>query len=306
MLPKRHALNQSPLYRLRSRKKLAELLGLTRKQLEKIAATQVVYRERQIETKKANGKIKVRLTQEPRGELRAIHERIKRLLSRIEPPGFLFCPVKQRSYVNNAAVHSGAREVRTVDVKDYFTSTPRRRAYWFFHSVMDCETDVAAVLARLLTVKGHLPTGSPVSPILAFYAFFDMWHAMATLAEECGCKITVYMDDLTISGNVVPEWLMWQIRRRIFGSGLRYHKERRFTGQHAEVTGVVLRDGKTILPNRQRKRAHDLRGELKGLAQGVARQAVLRRLRGLQAQQRQVEGAFNKEPSSTSPAVRFP
>ena len=247
MPPKRHAINQSPFYRLRSCKRLAELFDLTRNQLEKIAAARVVYRERQIETKKANGKVKVRLTQEPRGELRAIHERTKRLLSRIEPPGFLFCPVKRRSYVNNAAVHAGAREVRTVDVKDYFTSTPRRRVYWFFHSVMECETDVAAVLAHLLTVKGHLPTGSPVSPILAFYAFFDMWHAIATLAEHCGCKITVYMDDLTVSGAAVPEWLMWQIRQRIFGSGLRYHKERRFTGQHAEVTGVVLRDGKNCL-----------------------------------------------------------
>jgi hypothetical protein len=286
---KTHSLNQSPFYKLRSRNKLAELLKLTPAELRKIIEKETSYREREIETKRASGKIKVRLTQEPRGSLRVIHERVKRLLSRIEPPGFLFCPVKRRSYVGNAAAHADSAEIRTLDIRDYFTSTLRRRVFWFFNSVMACEPDVAAVLAHLLTVKGHVPTGSPVSPILCFFAFFDMWQDIANVAAQQGCKITVYMDDLTVSGAIVPEWLMWEIRQKIHGHGLRYHKERRFTGGFGEVTGVVLRDGKTILPNRQHKRAYELANQIQLLPDGEEKLGLQRKLFGLRAQRRQVE-----------------
>jgi hypothetical protein len=284
-----HKLNQSALYKLRSRRKLADLFALTPATLKEIAETPLSYREAAIEVKRPGGRIKVRQIQEPRGQLRAIHERAKILLSRIEPPGFLFCPVRRRSYVGNAAQHATAAEVRTVDVKDYFTSTLQRRVFWFFNAVMQCERDVAAILAQLLTVNGHVPTGSPVSPILCFYAFYDMWMDIATTASGAGCKITVYMDDLTISGPVVPEWLMWEIRQKIYGHGLRYHKERRFTGGFAEVTGVVLRDGQTVLPNRQRKRAFDLGHQIRGLPDGEEKQILERQLTGLRAQRRQVE-----------------
>jgi hypothetical protein len=288
-LLKQHKLDQSALYKLRSRKKLAHLLSLTPAALKQIIDTPATYREDAIEVKRPNGKIKIRQIQEPRGLLRAIHERAKHLLSRIEPPGFLFCPVKRRSYVGNAAQHASAAEIRTVDVKDYFTSTLRRRVFWFFNTIMQCERDVAAILAHLLTVNGHVPTGSPVSPILCFYAFYDMWTEIAEIAIKQGCKITVYMDDLTISGPVVPEWLMWDIRQEIHSHGLKYHKERRFTGGFGEVTGVVLRDGKTVLPNRQRKKAYEVGGQIRTLPDGDEKQALQRQLSGLRAQRRQVE-----------------
>ncbi len=286
---KLHPLDQSHFYKLRTRKKLAALFSLTIAELNQIVDAETVYRERQIKTVSSNGKVKDRSIQEPRGSLRKIHERAKLLLSRIAPPDFLFCPVKRRSYVGNAAVHAGAAEIRTVDVKDYFTSTHRRRVYWFFNSIMQCEPDVAAILAHLLTVSGHVPTGSPVSPILCFYAFYDMWHEIAELAHAQGCKITVYMDDLTVSGSAVPEWLMWEIRKKIHGSGLRYHKERRFTRGFAEVTGVVLRDGRTVLPNRQHKRAYETATQIRALPEGEERQGLQRKLTGLRAQRRQVE-----------------
>lgn len=265
------------------------MFNLTPAALQQLAAGTPPYCERQITTTRSNGKTKQRTVQEPRRELRTFHERAKRLLSKIEPPNFLFCPVKQRSYVGNAAAHIGAAEVRTVDIKDYFTATPSRRVYWFFNDVMRCSPDVAAILAHLLTVSGHIATGSPVSPILSFYSFYDMWRDIGALAAEHSCKITVYIDDLTVSGAIVPEHLMWKIRRRIHRSGLRYHKERRFTGRFAEVTGVVIRDGKTVLPNRQHLRAHKLRVEIKLLPESEERETLQRTLVGLHAQKRQVE-----------------
>jgi hypothetical protein len=68
-----------------------------------------------------------------RGDLRPIHIAVRKALSRIEPPDFLFCPVKRRSYVSNAAQHISAKEVRTLRL----TFTPislQRRAIAFIGS----------------------------------------------------------------------------------------------------------------------------------------------------------------------------
>jgi hypothetical protein len=154
---------------------------------------------------------------------------------------------------------------------------------------MKCQPDVSSILASLLTVDDHLATGSPVSPILSFYAFYDMWHDLAQVASAAGFRITVYIDDVTVSGIAVPERFMWEIRRRIYKAGLRYHKERRFVNGRAEVTGVILHGGKTLLPNRQHKKAHELRQHLRPTLEPEIKLRIKRRLAGLLSQRRQVE-----------------
>jgi hypothetical protein len=211
--PKRHPLKQSRLYAVQSRAKLAALFGLTRATLDEVLAIENPYVKRMLEETRKR-KTKFRPIQEPRGPLRPIHIVVRKALSRIAPPDFLFCPVKRRSYVSNAAQHAGAKEVRTLDVQAYFASTPRARVYWFFHKIMRCSGDVASILAQLLTVDGHLATGSTVSPILAFFAFYDMWLEIAQIAKMAGCTLTVYMDDMTISGEQVPDRVMWESRSK--------------------------------------------------------------------------------------------
>jgi hypothetical protein len=288
MLHSRHPLNQSRLYKITTRKKLAGLFGMAPLVFGRLIAMERPYSKRTKEITR-NGKTKTRLIQEPRGQLRPVHVIVKKILSRVEPPGFLFCPVKRRSYVTNAAAHIGAREVRTLDIGNYFQSTPSARVYWFFEKVMHCEPDVAAILARLLTVDGHLATGSAVSPILSFYAFYDMWLEIAGIAIAAGCILTVYMDDITISGDQVPERVMWQIRKCIAKRELTYHKERRYTAGFAEVTGVIIKDGRLIVPHRQRKKANETRNAITEADEAGAAQ-LCTVLRGLNQQRLQVEG----------------
>ena len=289
---KYHCLGQSQFYKLKSRKRLAALFGFSEAQLQNILRNPLAYCERQIIQKKSNGTVKTRFTQEPRGNLRLIHEKVKKLLSRIEPPDFLFCPVKKRSYVGNALVHVGGKQVRTLDIRDYFNCTTEKKVFWFFNTIMECERDISSILAKLLTIKGVVPTGSPASPILCFFAFHNMWHDINHLIMDNKCVMTVYMDDITISGDIVPEWLIWRVRKEIYKHGLRYHKERSFNKGFAEVTGVVLRDGRAVVPNRQRLRAHKLRIDLKATAVGSDILVKMQRqITGLQAQQRQIETA---------------
>jgi Reverse transcriptase (RNA-dependent DNA polymerase) len=155
----------------------------------------------------------LRPVDDPRRELKVVQRRISELLARIMPPKFLFCPVKRRSHVSNAQQHRDGPVVHSFDVKKYFPSTPSRRVYWFFHQVMGCSTDVAAVLAKVACCDGHLPTGSPLSPIMAYHAHMDVWEEVARIAQKNGCVMTVYIDDVTLSGPKAPAALVRSSRR---------------------------------------------------------------------------------------------
>jgi hypothetical protein len=161
---------------------------------------------------------------------------------------------------------------------------------WFFRTVMRCSPDVARVLSQLLTVDDHLATGSTVSPILSFFAFYDMWLAISDIAKKARCAFTVYVDDLGISCTHVPGPVLWAIKQEIHKRGLRYHKERRYKGGPAEVTGILLKDGKTLVPNRQRRKAYEARMALADTEDAAEHARLTAVLRGLDQQRKQVEG----------------
>ena len=54
-----------------------------------------------------------------------------------------------------------------------------------------------------------------------------MWLKIAGIAKAAGCKLSVYIDDITLSGPAVPESLVWEIKKQIHSRGLVYHKQRR-------------------------------------------------------------------------------
>ncbi|WP_294262294.1 reverse transcriptase family protein [uncultured Sphingomonas sp.] len=279
-IKKRYALNQSPLYKLGSRPKLARLLGVTNGELRRLAAGDALYNEFDIPKKSGTG---FRHVENPVRPLKLLQAKLARLLARIEPPDFLFCPVKGRCYITNAAAHRGNRMVQCLDLEKFFPSTTQKRVYWFFHKIMHCDRTIAALLAQLSCYQQHLPTGSPLSPIVAYFAYYDLWHNIDQFCRERGYVFTVYVDDVTISGVRVPESDVWQVKQMIHRVGLRYHKEKTFVDRAAEVTGVVLRDGKLVAPFRQHKKLHEtmlalsasteeLRVSLLGTRNGVAGQ----------------------------------
>ena len=279
-----YLLNQSPLYKMRNRSKLAALLGVTGAELRALTTGDALYSEFDIPKKSGNG---VRHVENPCKALKRAQARLAKVLARINPPEFLFCPVKRRCYVTNAAAHRGNRVVQCLDISKFFPSTPQRRVFWFFHSVMRCERDIAGLLASLACYQGHLPTGSLLSPIMAYFAYYDLWARIAAFCKERGYTFTVYIDDVTISGSRVPKADIWQVQKMIHGMGLRYHKEKTFVDRPAEITGVVLRDGKLVAPFRQHRKMHEARALL-AEATDDDRQALLGRVAGITGQIQQI------------------
>jgi hypothetical protein len=275
-------LNQSRLFKVSSPAKLAQVLGLDIAKLTVLSQDEGQYHEFDIE-KKDGGKRRV---ENPAPQLKKVQAHIAKLLSSIDPPDFLFCPVKGRCYVSNAASHRGNRVVRCLDIKKFFPSTPSRRVFWFFEKIMMCRRDVAAILTSLSTYQKRLPTGSPLSPIMAYFAYYDLWAEMNAFCKDRDYTLTVYIDDVTVSGVKVPLSDIWEIKQMIHRYGLRYHKEKTFVDRPAEITGVIVNGDILSVPNRQHLKRHVARHEFEG-AEGDT-DALKNRLAGLDGQIRQV------------------
>ena len=286
---KYHGEKDSPFYRLQAKSKLAALLYVGTQKIKDLAAADGLYFDFQ-KPKKSGG---TRLISAPRDDLKAIQSRIADLLARIAPPDYLFAPVAGRSYVDNAARHLGAACVHLLDIEDFFPSCTANKVAWFFMTRMGCSRDVTAIITRLVTQKGCLPQGSPCSPILAYLCYVDMWEEIERIVASNNCLLSVYADDLTISGTVVPEIAIWEIKKALVKHGHRYKasKERSRHLKPAEITGVILSGNVLLAPNRQHKKIDAVRKELAVTCSPSHRAKLEAQFRGRVAQFRQITGA---------------
>ena len=289
---KYHNARDSQFFRLMSRKKLASLLFISQRKLQALALEQDLY----FKFNKPKSSGGYREINAPRDDLKAVQARIADLLQRLSPPDYLFAPVSGRSYVDNAAVHLGADSARLLDIEDFFPSCTGNKVIWFFRTWMQCSPDVAKIIKEIVTHEDSLPQGSPCSPILAYLCYVDMWDEISNIVRNAGCTLSVYADDLTISGKIVPEVTIWKIKKTLRRHGHRYqiNKERKKFIKPSEITGVILNHNKLDTPNRLHKKLYEIRRELKG-AKSKTRKAILEmKLRGREAQMNQVKaGNFN-------------
>lgn len=252
---KTYLLNQSPLYKLKSRRKLAELFGLTLKELESLANRQNNYRVFTI-GKAAN---KPRQIQEPKPRVERLHRRLFNLLKRIESPTYLHSGIKGKSYITNAKEHIGADTLIALDIRKFFPSTLGWHVFEFYNEVMLCSKDVAGILTKISTYDNHIPTGSCLSQILAFYAHYRMFEEMNLYVKSVGLTMTCYVDDIAVSGDNANGSVLYHVRGILKRHGLVSHprKEKIYRkGFPQEVTGsIVVIDG-LRLPNRKHKTIH--------------------------------------------------
>lgn len=288
-----YALNQSPFYKLKSRRKLASFFkSFTLKELEEFSLRHDNYSVFWI-TK--NGK--PRLVEEPKKSLDAIHRKIFIFLSRIVPPEYLQSGVKGRSYVTNARKHVGNHSVIKLDINNFFPSTTFQHVYKFFNKIMDCSSDVSALLARLSTCEGHIPTGSCLSQLLAFYSHFEMFDEIYNTASLAGATVTIYVDDIVVSGDGVSQKMLNKIRQIIIKSGLRSNKkkEKSYSKNNSKIiTGVVVRGASIGLPNFRHKKIHDEFLKLNA-SSGVEKEEVSKKLKGMLSAASQLDEKFKKK-----------
>ena len=245
---KRVPLKGSALFRLTSPRRLAEMLLVPCATLERLVeAGDDNYLVR---PDRKSG----RIIEEPKPQLKLIHQRFARLLAQIETPDYLHSGVKGRSYITNANAHGTDHACVKLDIKKFFPSSSSHHVQRFFQDVLEYPPDVASRAKQLLTHDGHLPTGGNASTILSFWAYKPMFDEIDALARENDCEFTLYVDDMSITGVFANRKFQQAARKIIARYGLRAHKAKTFSPNQPRVlTGIAkTRRGREV-PHRRAK-----------------------------------------------------
>jgi len=250
-----YPITQCALYKLTSPKKLCEVLNEKIASLTELLESEENYREFTLleDVNPFSQKItKKRLVQTPAKKLRGVHERILKLLQRMEYPDYAHAGVKKRSYRSNALAHEKARVIATFDLSNFYGSVKSHHVNSFFSKQLKCVGDVAGILTNLTTFRDCLPTGSPLSPLLALHTSRPMFDGLSTLAQKYGLTFTCYVDDLTFSGDIIPPSLEREVSSivRRHGHRINTKKTRIFSeNQPKHVTGTVIINRKIHVPH---------------------------------------------------------
>ena len=259
MTNKGYEINQSPLYKLSSKRKLATILQIEYASLLR-AKDWINYTVGEIE--KGSGGF--RTIYDPCRELKRVQRRIKNLLSRISIPNWVFSGCKGVCHVDNGKYHEHSVYFIQSDLHAFYDSCSRERVFRLFKDRFKCSSDVSALLSDLttLTLKDGstvIPTGSPCAQLVAFFAYQDMFNELHNLARNYGCKFSLYVDDLTFSSKTpfsnpaVFKKKILQIVKR-YGHSLSLSKTAyRGADETKVITGVAItKEGVSAIPNKLR------------------------------------------------------
>lgn len=251
-------LNQCRLFRCRSKRALAERLEISMEQLSGLSEWRTY---RTFEQEKASIPNETRTIYAPGNKLKAVQRRIQRLIQRIEKPSWVYSGTKGVCHVDNAFSHAGGSYFVLTDISSFYDHCTRDAVYRFFLNDLECAPDVADLLASMTTCENSdglslVPTGSPCSQLIAYFAYRKMLDEIYELAKRYGCRFSLYVDDLTISstkpiGN--PKNLEKQIARilKAYGHEIKWRKTGYYgRNKYKLITGVAL-DGEGIpkIPN---------------------------------------------------------
>lgn len=251
-LPKNLPINKSALYRLGTKRDLARLLNVSVPSLKRLAAD-LSYREWY--QKQKNGKL--RLIEEPLSDLADIQERLLGELRKIETPSWLMSGKRGIRPQDNALVHYGTFFVVNVDIEAFFQSTKREFVYRCLQRNFGIIDDVASLLADLVTYKGHIPTGTSTSQIMAFWGYRQTFARIEKLCESQNIVMTLWVDDITFSRST-PFPANWHrdINKILAAVELRLKpsKTKRYSAvEYKIVTGSAISpDGRILVRNAKR------------------------------------------------------
>jgi hypothetical protein len=171
-------------------------------------------------------------------------------LNKIKQPEYLYSPRKYRSQRDNAALHLEQDQYLTLDMKQFYPSTTVAMVRRWFEVELGMYPDVARLLTDLSTIDGKVSFGSPLTPVLCTFVHRRMFDEIADLCRLSNLRCSLWVDDLTISGQFVTGELVNGIRAIIQRHGLKSHKVKIRTGNRPVfITGVGVVGRRLVAPN---------------------------------------------------------
>jgi RNA-directed DNA polymerase len=235
----RYDLSRSPFSQKPTKRDVAALLGESVNDLKTLSLPafkeEFVVRRQQ----KTGKQQKLRDLVYPVSRLRRIHERLKFYLNKVKQPSYLFSPRKNRSQRDNAAVHLDQDQYLTLDLKQFYPSTTASMVRKWFEVELGMYADVARLLTDLSTIDDKVSFGSPLTPVLCTLVHRRMFDRIADVCAMHGLRYSLWVDDVTVSGKVIPGTVLEEIRAIVRDCGLKSHKIKFRSGKRpVYITGV--------------------------------------------------------------------
>lgn len=136
----------------------------------------------------------------PRVALKVLQKWLSVLIQRhYAAPDHVFGFVPGRSHLEAAKVHRMARWTFSVDIANFFPSTPAEVVAGAFESI-GFGAECAEMLARLTCYRGFLAQGAPTSPVLSNIALGTVDVKLSDISRRYGVRLSRYADDIVLSG----------------------------------------------------------------------------------------------------------
>jgi len=203
---------------------LAERLGLSARSLRELASKAPgQYSERPM-PKKNGGH---RMIEEPCPSLKALQQELLKVLLHYLPVHPALFGGPRTSIKLAVAEHVHRPLVVTLDIKDFFPSVKSqqiRKSFLRFGS----SHDLAGLLTRLVSHSQHLPQGAPTSPCIGRLVLHRFATELTNLLKgvHAKCAVSIYVDDITISGPEGIQKLIPVIYKMLERHGFQAKKEK--------------------------------------------------------------------------------
>lgn len=265
---------------LKSLRQLEHILGYERRVLFEVAHHVGSYYE-QFDIRE-NAKKKWRHVENPNEILKKIQARINKKLileHNVDMPNAFNGGIKGRSIISNASPHVGKKQIITLDLQNYFYRTKTKKVYDVFEKRFGCSAQIASLLTKLTTFGFHLPVGAPTSPGLANWVLLPLYEDLQRIAEPKGITLSIYFDDITLSGEAVTSCLQ-AVKNTIqkHGHAIQESKTKiMLSSESQRVTGITV--NRKLSAGRERMR--DVTVEITRLSQAdEVTASALRSIRG--------------------------
>lgn len=226
---------------------LARRLGCSKNEIENLAMTvDKKYKSWSVVDEKG----KKRDFDAPQDRLKIIQSSVNRLLQRIDLPHEVYSYAKHKDSLGNARHHLNSKWILKLDIKDFFPSISYKRVKNLFID-LECCPEIASILASITTLKDKLPQGSPSSPSIANLVLLKLINRTRKLCDKYDFKMSVYSDDITISGKKHLQKFILLFKKIIVQCGFDVKDEKIFyisNDQEQVITGYRVDRGKIEIP----------------------------------------------------------
>ncbi len=250
---------------------LAQILEISPDRLYQLAQnTNHLYWANKPKLKPGGG---VRQTYTVKPPLKCVHRMIKtKIFYAVYYPLYLQGSVKDsetpRSYITNAALHSGKRIVINEDIDNFFPSIQRHLVMKMWTQFFHFPISVATILAELTTYRGFVPQGAPTSSYIATLVFWDKEPELEFALRKQGYTYSRLVDDISVSTSEFTskedqQKITSQIYAMLFSAGVKPNRKKRSIRTNNQRMTVNKRNVNSTRPTYDKKERAKIRASVR-------------------------------------------